>query len=55
METKPETDRALAAFGEALAEKVTVIVSLTARAVVTGAEKTSVLIRVLLAVLASCV
>ena len=52
---KPETDKALAAFGAALAEKVTVIVSLTANAVVTGAEKTSVLISVLLATSTSCV
>ena len=55
LSAKPETDKALAAFGAALAEKITVIVSLTAKAVVTGAEKTSVLIRLLLAMLTSCV
>lgn len=53
-ETKPETDKALAAFGAALAEKVTVIVSLTAKAMLMEAEKISVLIVVPLAMLRSC-
>jgi hypothetical protein len=54
-ETKPATDKALAALGAALAEKVIVMVSLTSNAAVTGAEKISILTTVPLAMVTSWV